>query len=358
MNPEELLHKLKRFLVKMTISDEQTYVSGMPLYRLLDPVPWKEETYIGKAADYETDLEPLISAGFAALGVSAGMIRGKHIVLKPNLVETSESRSYFTNTHPKFMLGTILALQRLGAGKVTIAEGAGHRRDSMILLEQSGLIEVIKATGAAFVDLNYADCTVVPNKGGTTKAAHYRVPKILGEADWVISMAKMKTHHWAGVTLALKNLFGTIPGIYYGWPKNVLHHMGLRRSIYDIASTIEADFAMVEGIIGMDGDGPILGDPKPAGVFVMGKNLPAVDATCCRIMGIDPAWINYLAASPYFLGPIDEEHITQKGAAIDAVKTEFTLLEHIDAHLGLLKLRRAKTVESNAPRGEIKTTGG
>lgn len=344
------MQKLKRFLVKMTISDEQTYVSGMPLYRLLDPVPWREETYIGRAADYEVDFEPRISEGFARLGISPAKIKGKHIVLKPNLVETTSSRSYCINTHPKVMLGTILALQKLGAGKVTIAEGAGHRRDSMVLLEQSGLIGVMKATGADFVDLNYADCVSVPNKGGSTRAGHFMLPKIIREADWVISMAKMKTHHWAGVTLALKNLYGAIPGTYYGWPKNVLHHLGLRRSIYDVAATVEADFAIVEGIIGMEGDGPILGDPKAAGVFVMGRNLPAVDATCCRVMGIDPAWINYLAASPYFLGPIDGEQITQKGESIAAVKTEFALLEHIHAHKGLLKLRRTKTMEGKSER--------
>jgi len=350
MDKDDLLKRLKRFLVKMTISDNQTHILGMPLYRLLGPIAWREDTYIGKAADYDVDFEPRISEGFAKLGVTSAKIKGKHVLLKPNLVETTSSRSYCINTHPKVMLGTIQALHKLGAGKVTIAEGAGHRRDSMVLLEQSGLIEVMKTTGAMFTDLNYADCEKVPNKGRTTKADYFMLPKILQEADWVISMAKMKTHHWAGVTLSLKNLYGAIPGTYYGWPKNVLHHLGLRRSIYDVACTVAADFAIVEGIIGMEGDGPILGDPKAAGVFVMGQNLPAVDATCCRVMGIDPAWINYLAASPYFLGPIDEEQITQKGEAIEAVRMEFALLEHIHAHRGLLKLRRTKTTDGKSER--------
>jgi uncharacterized protein (DUF362 family) len=50
-------------------------------------------------------------------------------------------------------------------------------------------------------------------------------------------MPKVKIHHWAGVTLSLKNMFGTIPGSVYGWPKNVLHWKGIDRSILDINST-------------------------------------------------------------------------------------------------------------------------
>jgi uncharacterized protein (DUF362 family) len=53
-------------------------------------------------------------------------------------------------------------------------------------------------------------------------------------------MPKVKTHHWAGVTLGLKNMFGTIPGSVYGWPKNVLHWKGIDRSILDINCTIPA----------------------------------------------------------------------------------------------------------------------
>jgi len=110
----------------------------------------------------------------------------------------------------------------------------------------------------------------------------------LKEVHWIVSVAKMKTHHIAGATLSMKNLFGVMPGIYYGWPKNVLHHAGIENSILDINATLKPHFAIVDGIVGMQGDGPIMGDPKQAGVLVMGRNLAAVDATCCRIMGIVP----------------------------------------------------------------------
>ncbi len=86
----------------------------------------------------------------------------------------------------------------------------------------------------------------------------------------VISLPKLKTHHWAVATLSLKNLFGTLPGICYGWPKNELHWRGIDNSIVDIALTRTPDLAIVDGIVGMEGDGPLNGTPKPMGVLVMG----------------------------------------------------------------------------------------
>ncbi len=110
----------------------------------------------------------------------------------------------------------------------------------------------------------------------------------------LISLPKLKTHHWAGATLSLKNLFGTLPGICYGWPKNELHWRGIDNSIVDIALTRTPDLAIVDGIVGMEGDGPLNGTAKPFGALIMGHDLVAVDATCCRLMMLDPLKIAYL----------------------------------------------------------------
>ena len=86
--------------------------------------------------------------------------------------------------------------------------------------------------------------------------------------DLVVSLAKMKTHHWTGVTLSMKNLFGLFPGTYYGWPKNALHVAGIeevhprhQRHRPPLAS------AIVDGIVGMEGDGPIMGIPARRGCW-------------------------------------------------------------------------------------------
>ena len=159
---------------------------------------------------------------------------------------------------------------------------------------------------------------------------------VLAEVDWIVSLAKLKTHHWAGATLAMKNLFGLMPGSYYGWPKNVLHYAGLQESILDINATVRPQFAIVDGIVGMEGDGPIIGTAKTAGVLVVGTNLPAVDATAARVMGIDPARIRYLAEAAGWLGPIAEEAIHQVGETLAGVRTPFELVEKIPAHKALL----------------------
>jgi uncharacterized protein (DUF362 family) len=85
----------------------------------------------------------------------------------------------------------------------------------------------------------------------------------------------------------------------------------------------------------MQGDGPIMGDPKQVGVLVMGRNLAAVDATCCRIMGIDPYKVPYLERADNWLGPIGDGSIEQRGEAIAAVRTNFNLIDTIPAQQGI-----------------------
>jgi uncharacterized protein (DUF362 family) len=78
----------------------------------------------------------------------------------------------------------------------------------------------------------------------------------------------------------------------------------------------------------MEGDGPIMGTPRHAGVLVMGTNLPAVDATTARLMGINPWRVSYLASASGRLGPIAERHIAQRGEPIAPLVQDFQLLDH------------------------------
>ena len=133
-----------------------------------------------------------------------------------------------------------------------------------------------------------------PNAGRRTGLPVFYVARPVVEADVLISMPKMKTHHWMGVTLCLKNLFGILPGVYYGWPKNLLHFRGIDNSILDLAGTIKVHYNIIDGVIGMEGDGPIMGKAKPVGVLVLSPFSLAADATAARLMGFDPRKIPYL----------------------------------------------------------------
>ncbi|MFQ5992690.1 MAG: DUF362 domain-containing protein, partial [Nitrospiraceae bacterium] len=238
--------------------------SGVSFVERLYRPRLQSETFIAKVPRYDLDIAGAISEGLSELGVTSREIKDKRILLKPNLVETSIG-THHINTHPLVVRGAAEAFLRLGAAKVLTAEGPGHRRDTFDVLEESGLADVLHEDRISFVDLNYGTGYILPNAGRKTKLRTLTFPALFQEVDWIVSVAKMKTHHWAGVTLSMKNLFGVMPGIYYGWPKNVLHHAGIPESILDITATLRPQFAIVDGIIGMEGDGPIMGSPHPAG---------------------------------------------------------------------------------------------
>jgi uncharacterized protein (DUF362 family) len=137
----------------------------------------------------------------------------------------------------------------------------------------------------------------------------------------------MKTHHWAGATLSMKNFFGLVPGSVYGWPKNQLHQIGIDRSIAELHRVFPRSFAIVDGIVGMEGNGPIQGSPKPTGVLVMGSDLVAVDSTCCRIMGIDPESLQYLRLAAE-RGHLSADRIEQRAESIASVRTNYVLMDN------------------------------
>jgi uncharacterized protein (DUF362 family) len=297
------------------------------MVRDADEASWRAEVFIARAASYEDDLETKVREGLHALGLGPSFVAGKSVLLKPNLVEPTREAPQ-VNTHPALIRAVIAVFRRWRAREVFVAEGQGHCRDSELVLEQSGLGPVLDAEEAAFVDLNHDDVFLVPNRLRFTTMAQLALPATLRRAEVIVSLPKMKTHHWAGVTLSLKNLFGVMPGVYYGWPKNVLHHAGIPGSILDIYGAVRPHLAIVDGIIGMEGDGPIMGTPRHAGVLVMGTNLPAVDATSSRLMGINPWRVAYLAAASGRLGPIAERHIAQRGEPIAPLAQNFQLLDH------------------------------
>jgi uncharacterized protein (DUF362 family) len=131
----------------------------------------------------------------------------------------------------------------------------------------------------------------------------------------------------------MKNLFGVVPGGVYGWPKNVLHWAGIDECIADLHALFPRSFAIVDGIVGMEGNGPIQGTPRPAGVIVAGASRVAVDATCCRIMGLDPARIAFLQLAAG-ADEVNEKIIPQIGERIDSVASRFAVLPGLE-HLRL-----------------------
>ncbi len=251
-------------------------------------------------------------------------VRGKRVVLKPNLVEFDPGTTI--NTHPILVHAALEAFRSMGAAEVRIAEGPGHRRVTLDLAEAAGYFETIPHFEDLFTDLNLDEVSQVLLQNPFSRLTSIYFPNAALAADLIVSLPKMKTHHWVGATLSMKNFFGLVPGSIYGWPKNVLHWAGIEECIADFHAAFPRHFAIVDGIVGMEGNGPIQGNPKRAGVLVAGKDMVAVDATCCRIMQINPQAIRYLrlASEP---GRLDEANIHQTGESIRSVQTPFDLIQ-------------------------------
>lgn len=274
------------------------------------------------AESYSISMTEVIKQGIKISGLNA---QGKRVVLKPNMVEYDPNG--VINTHPAVVAGAIDAFKSLGAREVIVAEGSGHRRDTEYLLTASGLYDVLKHHKAPFVDLNHDNVQPHPLLSNYTDLKQVFLPSSVLDADLLVSMPKMKTHHWVGVTLSLKNMFGLMPGAVYGWPKNVLHWAGIENSILDINSSLSIpQFAIVDGVIGMEGNGPIQGQAKRTGVLVCGQDMVAVDATVCRLMGIQPERVPYLAEAGKFLGNVSLEAIQQIGEPIATFSQSFGVL--------------------------------
>ena len=312
--------KRRTFLVVSGAAVTGSY-AGMKLEKpapLADGPSGNSAVAIVRARSYSEDLVSRMLEGIRQCGLEA---RGKRVLLKPNLVEFDSST--VINTDAAVIAAAVEVFHQLGAAEVKIGEGPGHRRDTLDLADDARYRSTIPKFESIFTDLNRDDVSPVSNFAGESR---FYFPKTVLGADLIVSLAKMKTHHWAGATLSMKNFFGMVPGSVYGWPKNKLHYLGIAESIVALNRRFRNTFAIVDGIVGMEGNGPIQGTPKPAGVLVMGRDLVAVDATCCRIMGIDPEKVDYLRLAAD-LGHVHAGRIEQRGERIAQVRTNFALID-------------------------------
>jgi uncharacterized protein (DUF362 family) len=271
---------------------------------------------INRAPSYNQDLYDIVRRILAEHKLD---VRGKRVVLKPNLVEFDAATAI--NTHPMFVHAALEGFRALGAADVRLAEGPGHRRITLDLADAAGFFSTIPKFDSLFTDLNLDEVTEVKIPTPFSKLSSVYLPNTILGCDLLVSLPKMKTHHWAGATLSMKNMFGIVPGGVYGWPKNVLHWAGIDECIADLQKIIPKTFALVDGIVGMEGNGPIQGTPKASGLLVAGANFAAVDRTCCELMGIDTAQIAYLQ-----LASAGRILITETGEDKRTMKQPFELL--------------------------------
>jgi uncharacterized protein (DUF362 family) len=270
--------------------------------------PKRSRVAILQADQYSDKLDELVYHGLQLFNLD---VRGKSVLLKPNIVEYIPGKPINTDTQ---LIGAAAeAFLRLDAAAVTVAEGPGHHRDTELLVHETGLGDQLAHRKISFVDLNRDELIKTKLQANYSGLGHLWLPRTVLESDFIVSMPKVKTHHWAGVTLSMKNMFGIVPGSRYGWPKNVLHWAGIHESILDICATVRPHFVIADGIVGMEGDGPLNGTTKYLNTILLSDDVVAADSTLARLLQFQPQQIRHIREAGNFLGNLSDRNISWLG---------------------------------------------
>lgn len=229
------------------------------------------------------EVEQGIRQVLGLLGDVSDWIRpGETVLIKPNMLEGLPPEKAVT-THPEILRAVIRMVKQYDA--IPIVGDSPGVTNTLKAAEKCGLLSVCREEKVNLVPFT----TTVPfsyPEGMTVKKFFLASP--LAEADKVISLAKMKTHTFMGVTGAAKNLFGSIVGM-----QKAQFHLRMQRRrefagmLIDLAETIKPVLSIVDGIVGMEGNGPRNGQPVKAGVLLAGTNCFAVDVVMTEMMGFD-----------------------------------------------------------------------
>lgn len=280
---------------------------------------------LASVASYDDDVLSAIRTLWR--DANAPDLANARVVLKPNLVDSIPERPCYTM--PQVTEALIQFLRdEIQVKALVVAEGMTFRRDPHAILIETGYREMLERQRVEFVDLNYDDLVKIPLRGGYAKMDSLFMARTVAEADALISIPKLKTHHWTKISGSIKNLFGIVPGAKYGFPKNTLHMHGIDAFLAELLDSLPTPkrFALVDGIVGLQGDGPLFGTPMSSGALIGGQDFLAVDATAARLMGFDPTTIEILAFMAWAgLGQIDVNRIQVRGAALNELKRNYEL---------------------------------
>jgi uncharacterized protein (DUF362 family) len=237
---------------------------------------------LGQCSSYDEDL---LAALRGLWNISEmPVMNGKNILVKPNMLDVIEENT--ATTHPKIVGAVLDLLEELGAISIVVGDGSAFRRDTFSVAKSCGLANELEKRGISFIDLNYDELIPVKVRDGWIRNTDTLwLPRHVVEADYIVSVPKLKAHHWAGVTLSLKNLLGVIPGSRYGWAKNIIHMNGINATILGVYQSLPPVISIVDGIVGMEGNGPLFGKPVAHGLLAIGRDPLSVDITCAQLMG-------------------------------------------------------------------------
>lgn len=277
---------------------------------------------IVKCSDYEQKrVDRAVKESLSLIGGLGRVVKaGQKVLLKVNMLNADPPEKAVT-THPALLRSVIRAVKEV-KGEVIVGEAPGIAyKDIEKAWDITGLKKAAEEEGAKVI--NFRKVEKVNNSRNKKAPILYLAGEVL-ESDVVISLPKLKTHNFTLFTGAIKNLYGCIPGFH----KKELHRLVPRpedfaRLMIDIFAVIKPDLAIMDGIVGMEGDGPAAGPPRKIGVVLASKDLVALDAVASYIIGYAPFDIDITrVAAERGLGEGKLEKIEVKGAPLSEVKIE------------------------------------
>ncbi len=271
---------------------------------------------IRRCDDYASELlKPAIERALADLGgLSAFVKSGDRILLKPNLLMGSAA-SKAVVTHPAFVEAVAETVVDCG-GRPFIGESpaVGHL---VRTLNKSGYGDFMQRLGIEAVPFRTAGSFDYPED------RLYRRIDLAREAfefDAVINLAKLKTHGQMYMTLAVKNLFGTVIGT-----DKASWHLRAGRDFRSFATAlaqiyekVDPAVSLVDGVLGMEGDGPSNGAPRRIGLIGASTDAIALDATVCRLVGLNPErLLTSVVGESLGIGAASEDRIDVVGDSLE-----------------------------------------
>ena len=264
-------------------------------------------------SDYD---QSTVSAAFDALLACADLLDwvrpGMTVGIKVNLIAPRRPDAAVT-THPAPVRELCRRLIERGA-KVIVGDSPGGLYTPAILerIYQSAGLKCVEEVGAS---LNY-DVSESQKSFPEGHILHeYSFTAWLDRCDAVISFAKLKTHGMMGMTAAVKNLFGVIPGTkkpeyHYLYPNT----MDFAHMLVDLCRAVKPTLSLIDGVWGMEGNGPTGGNPRHAGVLLASRDPYACDVLAGALMGITPDGAPLLmAANAQGLAPLSADELDIRG---------------------------------------------
>jgi uncharacterized protein (DUF362 family) len=244
-------------------------------------------------------------------------IAGRKVVIKPNLVvpRTAETG---TTTDPQVVRALVDLALEAGAAQVLLVDG-GPQGANFSACGYDFFNGYDPAGRVALVDLSHASVVLAKVPGGGLAYTELYMPELLLANDVVfVSAAKLKTHIHTLATLTMKNLIGLTPAERYRIPPELwrfaMHRRGISQVIVDLNLVRPIDFAVVDGVIGMEGNGPTTGTPVRLDLVVAGRNPVAVDRVCLQATALPQTGVLHLAyAARRGLGPRDVAEVEMLG---------------------------------------------